>query len=310
MFRQGHLVRYSLLKKSFSFLILFLILETTVMAKTSEADLTQFRTEYEQSLRDNWLVVVGLSWLQEGANQIGSAATSQIHLPSTAPAHLGQIYFSKTTKGKTFEIEFTTVQNVKLDEHVVVKGKRYLLATDESGAKPTVVTTGTTRFYLIDRAHGVGVRIKDTESSTLKNFKGVHWWDANPSLRIVGQWQKFTQTKTIYIPDALGESSKENLEGNVVFNFKGQKYELFPTRNGDDLFFVFRDLTSGKSSYGTGRFLNAKVAANGEVVLDFNRAHNPPCAFISFATCPFAPKENNLPFAVEAGEKKPEGDHH
>jgi uncharacterized protein (DUF1684 family) len=72
----------------------------------------------------------------------------------------------------------------------------------------------------------------------------------------------------------------------------------------DEIFFVFRDRTSGKETYGAGRFLKANPAAGGCMTLDFNRACNPPCAFTPFATCPLPPPENWLPFAVPAGEKK------
>jgi uncharacterized protein (DUF1684 family) len=76
------------------------------------------------------------------------------------------------------------------------------------------------------------------------------------------------------------------------------------TEDGE-LFFMFKDASSGKSTYGAGRFLYAAVPKPGatEVELDFNRAHNPPCAFTAFATCPLPPKQNILQTAIEAGEK-------
>jgi uncharacterized protein len=71
-----------------------------------------------------------------------------------------------------------------------------------------------------------------------------------------------------------------------------------------DLFFVFRDLTAGKETYGAGRFLDTAPPQDGKVVLDFNKAYNPPCAFTPYATCPLPPAENKLAVRIEAGEKK------
>ena len=68
------------------------------------------------------------------------------------------------------------------------------------------------------------------------------------------------------------------------------------------LFFIFRDQTAGKTTYGAGRFLYADPPVDGKVVLDFNRAYSPPCAFTAYATCPMPPASNKLPVAIEAGE--------
>lgn len=280
------------------------------MANTPSSDLQSYRMDYEQSLKNNWLVVVGLSWLKEGASSIGSGKSVEVRLPDGTPENLGTFHFSKSQKGSKIEIEFSDTRNVLLDGKPVKARKRYVVQTDKAGDKRTLVESGPVRFYLIERTHGIGVRIKDANSETLRNFKGLQWWEEKSEFRITAHWQKLEQPKLIYIPDVLGESSKESLDGFVRFSYKDHNYDLYPTREGDDLFFVFKDGTSGLSSYGTGRFLNAKIEKNGDVQLDFNKAHNPPCAFISYATCPLAPKENNLPFAIEAGEKKPIRTHH
>ena len=70
------------------------------------------------------------------------------------------------------------------------------------------------------------------------------------------------------------------------------------------MLFVFKDATSGKTTYGGGRFLYAALPKDGKVVLDFNRAYNPPCAFTPYATCPLPPPRNRLTVPIEAGEKK------
>ena len=70
------------------------------------------------------------------------------------------------------------------------------------------------------------------------------------------------------------------------------------------LFLIFADATSGKETYGAARFLYAEMPRDGRIVLDFNKAYNPPCAFTPYATCPLAPPENRLDLRVTAGELK------
>ena len=95
------------------------------------------------------------------------------------------------------------------------------------------------------------------------------------------------------------------LEGEAEFTIDGRPYSLEPvyeTSKHEDLFVIFKDLTSRKETYGAGRFLHTPLPVNGVVDLDFNRAYNPPCAFTDFATCPLAAKENQLPVRIAAGE--------
>lgn len=92
--------------------------------------------------------------------------------------------------------------------------------------------------------------------------------------------------------------------GYVTFTHGGKEYRLEPVLEGKQLFFVFRDGTSNKSTYGAARFLYAAPVKDGTVILDFNKAINPPCAFTPFATCPLPPPQNRLALAITAGEKK------
>ena len=93
--------------------------------------------------------------------------------------------------------------------------------------------------------------------------------------------------------------------GAVVFEKDGKTYKLEVVDEGDgQLFLIFADRTSGKETYGAGRFLYASPVVDGKTIVDFNMAYNPPCVFTPYATCPLAPPENRLDLAVTAGEKK------
>jgi uncharacterized protein (DUF1684 family) len=116
--------------------------------------------------------------------------------------------------------------------------------------------------------------------------------------------------RKISIPNVLGEVEEMSSPGTAVFTVAGKEYRLTPVvePGGDQLFLLFGDLTNRDETYGAGRFLEVDMPKDGKVVLDFNRAYNPPCAFTPFATCPLPPPQNRLKVRVEAGEKR-YGDH-
>ena len=122
----------------------------------------------------------------------------------------------------------------------------------------------------------------------------------------------YSPAHEIRITNVLGQTSTMPVPGKAVFAHEGKTYELMPVDEGETepLFFILADATSGSETYGASRFLYAERAKDGKVVLDFNRAQNPPCAFTPFATCPLPPKENRLPFPVRAGEKNYPGESH
>ena len=117
---------------------------------------------------------------------------------------------------------------------------------------------------------------------------------------------------TIEIADVIGGVAPVPNPGAVEFTRDGKSYRIQAIdEGGDELFLVFADRTNGHGSYGAGRFLYAGAPdAAGNVVVDFNQAYNPPCAFTSFATCPLPPPDNRLDLAITAGEKKYTGPLH
>ena len=100
----------------------------------------------------------------------------------------------------------------------------------------------------------------------------------------------------------IGVPQEMTSPGYVEFPLRGQTVRLMPAAEGEELWFIFRDATSGKTTYPGGRFLYAAGPRDGKVILDFNKAYNPPCAFTPYATCPLPPRENRLKVAIEAGE--------
>ncbi len=169
------------------------------------------------------------------------------------------------------------------------------LAPDVTG-HASLVEMGTLRFHVIVRGERVGIRVKDLESAAVTNFKGLIFYPLDLNYRVTATWEPSDGKKTIDVPNVLGDVTPMPVAGTVVFKINGQEQRL--TALGGDpangLSFVFNDLTAKSDTYPGGRFLDTDPVVNGTVVLDFNRAYNPPCAVTPYATCPLAPKENRL----------------
>ena len=284
-------------------LILNLILSLVVGAQAhDQKDLMQWRQDREQRLKaeEGWLTVVGLDWLKEGENSVGSAFDSDVGLPSGGPKKLGSL----NLKEGQVSLTLSSAKGVKIDGRPAKQDKVYELKTD-ADEKYTAVTYGDVKFYIIKRKNGLGVRIKDNNSKARRKFRGLNWYPGQEEMVVKAKWIPYKKPKVLMVPDILGNVNEEEALGFVEFQLAGETRRLYPSGGPDKLFFVFKDETNGTETYKASRFLYTDGPKTGEVILDFNRASNPPCAFTNYATCPRAPKENILKVAIRAGEKKP-----
>jgi uncharacterized protein len=252
-----------------------------------------------------WLSLVGLEWLKPGTNKLGSAKDNDIII-AKAPAHLGSIEWN----GDKVSIALDAGSAALIDDKPLANAE----LLDDSHEKPTTISFDTVSFYLIDRAGGKkGLRIKDSEAKSRVGFLGIDYYPIDPSWRVEARWVAFDPPHTLEIPNVIGTIDKMPVPGKAVFEHDGQSFELLPVLETDDaeeLFWIIADKTSGKETYGAARFIYSAMPKDGKVVIDFNKAYNPPCAFTPYATCPLAPPENRLGVAVRAGEKKYRGSHH
>jgi uncharacterized protein (DUF1684 family) len=256
----------------------------------------KWKAERVDDLKQNWLVLAGLFWLKPGDNSFGSDAASAIVFPK-GPAHAGVF----TLQGEDVIVKFSP------DAHAIIDGEPATTSTllpDTSG-KRTIVEMGSLRFYVIKRRARLGIRLKDLDSEAARNFHDLVFFPLDLNYRVIGKWVPSDGKKTVDVPTVLGDLNPTPVAGMVVFKINGQELQL--TDLGGDpskrLFFVFNDQTAKTNTYPGGRFLDAEPVVNGTVVLDFNRAYNPPCAVTPYATCPLAPRENRLPIAIPVGEK-------
>jgi uncharacterized protein (DUF1684 family) len=177
--------------------------------------------------------------------------------------------------------------------------------------EPTIVTAGTVSLFVIDRGGRKALRVKDSAAERRTHFVGLDYFPIDQAWRIEARWEPFEKSRLLPIMNILGQVEPEPVPGKAVFEHDGKTVELLAIDEGPDepLFFVISDATIGKETYAASRFLYAERPKDGKIVLDFNRAQNPPCAFTPFATCPLPPKENRLAFAITAGEKNYRGAH-
>jgi len=249
-----------------------------------------------ESIKQEWLPLAGLFWLKPGANSFGTDPKSALVFPK-GPAHAG----SFTLQGKNVTGTFAA------EDSAMVEGKpaTTLELQPDTKDNPTVVEIGSLRLYVIVRGDRIGIRLKDIESEAVRQYSGPQFFPLDLSYRVTATWLPSDGKQTVDVPNVLGDVTPTPVAGTAIFKVNGQELRL--TDLGGDaakqLFFVFSDTTSKTNTYPGGRFLKAGPVANGTVVLDFNRAYNPPCAVTPYATCPLAPKENRLPVAITAGEQ-------
>lgn len=245
------------------------------------SEILQWRSDRAAALKadDGWLSLAGLFWLHEGKNTFGTDPTNDIALPD-GPAHAGDFEFHG---GK-----------VTLDAKEL----------KPNGDAPAA-TVGRVRLFVIRRADKVGIRMRDPQSEARRNFHGLQYYPINAEYRIDAQW--VAESRELPILNMLGQTEPQPSPGYAVFKIHGQEFKLRPYIEvpGDkQLFYVFRDQTAGKETYGAGRFFYSDFPHDGRVTIDFNKAYNPPCAFTPYATCPLPPPENRLAVRIEAGELK------
>jgi uncharacterized protein (DUF1684 family) len=269
------------------------------------AEIAAWRAERETRLKSEtgWLSLAGLTWLKQGDNTLGSGAGSDILLPAgSAPARAGVIELRGT--------KATLRLAPGVSGSIGGKAVRETALRPDSSDKPDVLSLGRLSLLVIERSGRFGVRVKDPQSPTRTGFKGLSWFPVDASWRVQARFVPHATPVTIELADVTGSVQKMTSPGTVVFKRGGRELRLeavLEEADAKELFFIFRDLTSGHETYGAGRYLYSALPQEGKVTLDFNKAYNPPCAFTRFATCPLPPRQNRLPVRVPAGEKNSGG---
>jgi uncharacterized protein len=262
-------------------------------------EIERWRQARLQSLKadDGWLTVSGLFWLKPGETKIGSDPSNDVMLPVRTPGSLGTLTLAE---GKA---TFQPGNGVK----ITCNGSPFDGGEikSDAGGHADILAVGDVKLILIKRGNRLALRLKDNQSPLRAGFAGLRWYPVNFDWRVEAKFVAYPVPTKMVMDTIVGESDVVESPGYVTFEREGKTYQIQAIGQKDgSLWFVFRDKTSGRTTHGGARQLDAEAPRNGIVILDFNKATNLPCAYIPYATCPLAPPQNRLSLAIEAGELK------
>lgn len=259
----------------------------------------QWRLERARALQadDGWTTLVGLHWLELKAHYIGNGPRAGIDL-GIGPSRLALV------QQEAGQVYLTPERDLALTADGEPLRGRVRLRPDRDGA-PTRIgfDDGRGELGLIERGGRHALRVRHLDAPARKRFAGLRFWSPDPSWRLQGTWRPHPAGQTLEIVNILGQVEAMPNPGAVEFERDGRSWRLEAVDGGDTLLVMFADGTSGHGSYGAGRYLDIPHPGDNPLVLDFNRAYNPPCAYVRHATCPLPPPGNRLQLAIEAGEQ-------
>jgi uncharacterized protein (DUF1684 family) len=257
----------------------------------------KWRADHEASYTKNYSTIAGLHELDEGANEAGSASANRIVLPSSTPPSIGRFVLA----GTRVRFEPAPGADVRL------RGERVTAPidlNDDTTPAPDELSIGDVRLVVHPSGDTRAIRVRDPNGPLASGFLGFRWFPIDPENKVEGRFVRDDTPRRLTVLNTYGDLDEYSTEGVVEFSWQGRPLRLrpFTTRPGR-LYFVFRDASSGQETYEAARFLYADLEDDGRVVLDFNQAYNPPCAFNPFTTCPIPLPENRLPVKILAGER-------
>lgn len=262
-------------------------------------DLKQYRAKLEKNLRADysWLSLSGLFWLEEGENTFGTDASNTVILPEgTGPTDAGVF----TLNDGEVSVQFAEGMNATIDGENLSQAE---MKPDTSG-EPTELRLNDLKMVVIERGVGFGIRLWDKNSPNRVNFEGRKWHKPNSDYRVTAKITPFDPPKKVPMINQIGDHFDGEMDAQVAFDLNGKTNTLEVMKlDSGALYIMFKDNSSGKSTYPPGRYLVTEIADDDTVVIDFNKAYSPPCAFTDFATCTLPHPQNILSIAVEAGEK-------
>ena len=272
----------------------------------TQVDAWRAQREHELSAPDGWLTLIGLEWLKPGVNSFGMGSDNAIKIRAQAPAHFGLL----TVSGTTVQL-LAPAGGFPADLQMDGKPAREGTLSAED-AKPSTLTWHGLTMVVLPRGGRYALRVKDADSPTRTQFKGLHWYAPDPRLRVTAKWIPYPSPRVEKIPTIIGTTLNMPAPGVAEFVLDDKTLRLEPVFEGgelDKLFFILRDATSRTTTYEAARFLYTGLPSNGiaspgTLTLDFNELYNPPCAYTPYATCPLPPEQNRLPVAIEAGEQR------
>ncbi|MDX2432030.1 MAG: DUF1684 domain-containing protein [Bacteroides sp.] len=262
------------------------------------ASIEQWQQDRLEGLKDKdgWLNLAGIYWLKEGVQSFGSDPSNDIVFPAKAPAFMGTLSLEDT------QVHITVNDGVELFYENEAVGELEL--TSDSNGDLFYITHGDFAWYIMKRHNSLAIRLRDYKNPAIEALDHIPSYPIDPDYLVEAKLKPFAEAKTITVPTPFQDYTQDyECPGELHFKLKGKKMTLLPFTSGKNYFIIIYDETSGLETYGGGRFMYASEDSSGRILLDFNKAYNPPCAVTEFAACPMPPPENRLPVSIEAGEK-------
>jgi len=246
--------------------------------------------------RDGWLNLAGIYWLKEGDQTIGSDPVNDHVFPERAPAFIGTL----TLEGESVRIRV----NEGLELYYKNERIQELELGPDSSVDPSYITHGDFAWYIMKRHHSLAIRLRDYRNPAIDALDQIPSYPIDPGYVVEAKLHAFDTARILTVATPFQDYTQDyNCPGELEFMLKGEKLTLLPFSSGEGYFIIISDETSGMETYGGGRFMYSYPDSSGRIILDFNKAYNPPCAITPFAACPMPPPENHLPLKIEAGEK-------
>jgi uncharacterized protein (DUF1684 family) len=246
--------------------------------------------------KNGWLSLAGLFWLEEGSNRFGSDPDNDIQFTDKAAPFCGTLELDRG------EVTLRVAEGVEIYSGDSLVSQMKLV--DDHLPNTTRLQQGDLAWYIVKRGERYGIRLRDYKNPRINELDHIPSYPVQTSYVVEATLVPFDEPRIMTVATPIdGYTEDYECPGILHFRIKGKKLTLHPFNSGTGYFLVIADETTGLETYGAGRFMYAAPDSAGRVILDFNRAYNPPCAFSPYATCPMPPKENFLPVAIEAGEK-------
>jgi len=246
--------------------------------------------------KDGWLNLAGIYWLKEEEQSFGSHPSNDIVFPEKAASFIGTLSL----------IDESVHIKVNDDVELYFGNERVqeLELNYDSSGEPSYITHGDFAWYIMKRHTSLAIRLRDFKNPAIEALDHIPSYPIDPDYAVEATLQAFDEPRTITVNTPFQDYTQEYLcPGELQFNLKGEKLKLLPFTSGEGYFIIISDETSAMETYGAGRFMYAYPDSTGRIILDFNKAYNPPCAVTPFAACPMPPPENRMPVKIEAGEK-------
>ena len=262
------------------------------------ASVKQWQQERLEGLKgkNGWLNLAGIYWLEEGIQTLGSDPSNDIVFPAKAPAFIGTI----SLKDSLVHLEVNEDVELVYENETV----RELDLSYDSSGEPSYITHGDYAWYIMKRHHSLAIRLRDYKNPAIEAMDHIPSYPIDRAYLVEAKLVPFDEVKIVTVATPFQDYTQDyECPGELHFKLRGRKLTLLPFASGDEYFIIISDETSGLDTYGGGRFMYAAPDSSGKVLLDFNKAYNPPCALTEFAACPMPPRENHLPVKIEAGEK-------